>query len=103
MIKKFVSKLYNLFFRSKIVANIMRRMPSPLRSEYIKAKSKLDFALTAGKAFRNRPAAMICTELNEHLNTVLTKKCQKNMAHLAKRDQRFWQNTFRMMLNALML
>ncbi|HUV07498.1 MAG TPA: nitroreductase family protein [Spirochaetia bacterium] len=59
VIKKFVSKLYNLFFRSKIVANIMRRMPSPLRSEYIKAKSKLDFALTAGKAFRNRPAAMI--------------------------------------------
>jgi ferredoxin len=53
----FVSRIYNLAFRPRIVAALADLIG--LSGEYLKAKPKMEAALERGRALRSRPAAIV--------------------------------------------
>jgi ferredoxin len=54
---RFVSRIYNLAFRPRIVAALADLIG--LSGEYLKAKPKMEAALERGRALRSRPAAIV--------------------------------------------
>jgi nitroreductase len=55
----FVKRLYSLVYKPAPISAPLRLMPVALRSEYFRAKPKLEAGLHIGRAFRSSPAALV--------------------------------------------
>jgi ferredoxin len=55
----FVKRLYSLVYKPAPVSALFGLMPAAVRSEYFRARPKLEAGLRTGRAFRSSPAALV--------------------------------------------
>jgi NAD-dependent dihydropyrimidine dehydrogenase PreA subunit/nitroreductase len=59
VLMRFISRLYNLLYKRKIIHSLIRRLAPAYEAEYVKAKPKLESALARGHALGSPPVAIV--------------------------------------------
>jgi NAD-dependent dihydropyrimidine dehydrogenase PreA subunit/nitroreductase len=53
-------RMYRLIFKPRLMQKLAGLLPAPFKDELVRARPKLEMAGELGRAFRSRPAALVC-------------------------------------------